>query len=185
MEDIWISWECLKSMQRDDERWLAFYNCGEASGARYNKLLLRLMSSQRHKHVQFIPLPPRKEFTPFPDTIDKDHDKTLPFQHYISHLPLNKEPSSLYRTYQRLIWDMKQLNPSENLSYNFVMTTEWMFLSPRSKDDYIGEEYEIGVNSTGMIGLLLTKSEKESEFLEKTGPLTILSCVGKPWPSSS
>lgn len=33
--DIWATWECLTNMQRDsDERWLAFYNCGEVSGAR-------------------------------------------------------------------------------------------------------------------------------------------------------
>ena len=34
LEDIWVTWECLMKMQQDNERWLAFYNCGEASGAR-------------------------------------------------------------------------------------------------------------------------------------------------------
>lgn len=76
---------------------------------------------------------------------------------------------------------MERLNP-EKVSYNFAMTTEWMFLSPRLQGDYVGEGYKIGVNSTGMIGLLLTKSEEESKFLERIGLLTILSSVGKPWP---
>jgi ATP adenylyltransferase/5',5'''-P-1,P-4-tetraphosphate phosphorylase II len=34
-QDISIIWDCLKKMERGNERWLAFYNCGEASGARY------------------------------------------------------------------------------------------------------------------------------------------------------
>lgn len=68
-----------------------------------------------------------------------------------------------------------------NVSYNFVMTTQWMFISPREKDDYRGEQYKIAVNSTGMVGLLLTKSPEESEFLERVGPATILGQVGKSW----
>jgi ATP adenylyltransferase/5',5'''-P-1,P-4-tetraphosphate phosphorylase II len=61
------------------------------------------------------------------------------------------------------------------------MTREWMFLSPRKKDDYINQEYRIGVNSTGMIGLLLTKSPEESQFLEDIGPVTVLEDVGISW----
>lgn len=68
-----------------------------------------------------------------------------------------------------------------NISYNFVMTTDWMFVSPRDKDDYRGEQYKIAVNSTGMVGLLLTKSPEESDFLERVGPATILGQVGIPW----
>lgn len=70
----------------------------------------------------------------------------------------------------------------EKLSYNFVMTTDWMFVSPRSKDDFIEDGYKIAVNSTGMVGLLLTKSQEESDFIERVGPLTILSNVGVLWP---
>ena len=146
--------------------------------------------SQQHKHVQFIPLPPREEFTPFPDTLienNKNQDKSLPFQHYISPFPLDKSPSSLYSTYTKLITEMKQQNPSEGekkVSYNFAMTTEWIFVAPRRKGDYIEQGYKIGVNSTGMIGLLLTKSEEESQILEDIGPLTVLEYVGKPWSSS-
>jgi len=33
VEDINVTWECLTRMQQDHERWLAFYNCGEVSGA--------------------------------------------------------------------------------------------------------------------------------------------------------
>lgn len=129
-------------------------------------------------------MPPREEFTPFPDNLNKDgklDDKSLPFQHYISSLPINKNSATLYRTYRQLLFVMQRFNP-EKVSYNFAMTTEWMFLSPRLKGDYVGDGYRISVNSTGMIGLLLTKSEEQSKFLERIGPLTILSHVGKPWP---
>ena len=78
---------------------------------------------------------------------------------------------------------MSQLNPKEKVSYNFVMTTEWMYICPRSNDDYHGEGYIISVNSTGMVGLFLTKSEEESAFLERIGALTVLTQVGKPWPA--
>jgi len=61
------------------------------------------------------------------------------------------------------------------------MTTQWMFIAPRTKDDYIGEGYKIAVNSTGMVGLLLTKSEEETAFLERISPSTVLAHVGKPW----
>jgi ATP adenylyltransferase len=135
--------------------------------------------------LQFIPLPPRNEFSPFPDHIigtnNKDHDKSIPFQHYISRLPENKTSATLYRTYRQLLFQANQEN-NANFSYNFVMTTQWMFISPRSKDDYIGEGYKLSVNSTGMVGLLLTKSEDETAFLERISPATILAYVGKPWP---
>jgi ATP adenylyltransferase C-terminal domain len=78
---------------------------------------------------------------------------------------------------------MQQLEANDTISYNFVMTTEWMYVCPRSKDAYHGSGHTIDVNSTGMVGLLLTKSEEESTFLEKMGPLSVLAEVGKPWPS--
>jgi ATP adenylyltransferase/5',5'''-P-1,P-4-tetraphosphate phosphorylase II len=77
------------------------------------------------------------------------------------------------------------MRDDSNLSYNFVMTTDWMFVSPRDKDDYRGQDHKIAVNSTGMVGLLLTKSTEESEFLERVGPSSILATVGKPWPQTT
>jgi len=65
------------------------------------------------------------------------------------------------------------------------MTTEWMFISPRIKEDYVDQGYTINVNSTGMVGLLLTKSEQESAFVENIGPITILAQVSKPWPQTT
>jgi ATP adenylyltransferase/5',5'''-P-1,P-4-tetraphosphate phosphorylase II len=113
----------------------------------------------------------------------------LPFQHYVSSLPENKHAASLYRTYRRLVWDMKRgrgpTAPTDSLSYNYVMTTQWMFICPRSTGDFRDQGREIGVNSTGMVGLLLTKSQDESDFVEQYGPGRILSFVGEPWPSQS
>ena len=140
-------------------------------------------NSQQHKHVQLIPLPKRDEFTPFPDSLTGAlHNKSLPFQHYTSQLPTSPTPSTLHKIYNELLSRANQSTAqNEKLSYNFVMTTEWMFISPRSKDDYIDNGHKIAVNSTGMVGLLLTKSEEQSQFVEEIGPLTILAFVGKPW----
>jgi len=65
------------------------------------------------------------------------------------------------------------------------MTTEWIFLSPRIRDDYTEENQSIAVNSTGMVGMLLTKSEEQTEFVEQVGPLNILANVGKPWSQNA
>ena len=148
----------------------------------------RSLQSQKHKHVQFIPLPPRDEFSPFPDDLVRrhvDNDMTIPFQHYVSALPENKTSETLYRSYRRLLWDTKRDNQEDDLSYNFVMTTEWIFISPRSKDDFIDQGQRIAVNSTGMVGLLLTKSEEQTEFVERVGPINILAHVGKPWSQNA
>jgi ATP adenylyltransferase/5',5'''-P-1,P-4-tetraphosphate phosphorylase II len=125
-------------------------------------------------------LPPREEFTPFPDVLVEravEKDTAIPFQHYVSSLPVLSLP---YGVYRRLLGDMRTFNEG-SVSYNFVMTKEWIFLSPRKKDDYIGEGFKIGVNSTGMVGLLLTKSEEESQFLERIGPVSVLEDVGISW----
>jgi ATP adenylyltransferase/5',5'''-P-1,P-4-tetraphosphate phosphorylase II len=34
-DDVNVSWECLRRMERRNERWMAFYNCGDESGARF------------------------------------------------------------------------------------------------------------------------------------------------------
>lgn len=141
--------------------------------------------SQQHKHLQFIPLPPVEEFSPFPDSLvpDRTYDTTIPFQHFIAPLSKNAPSTTVYKAYRDLLKKMRS-GGGKRSSYNFVMTTDWVFVSPRSKGDYIDGDHKIGVNSTGMVGLLLTKSEEESEFLERVGPLSILTELGKPWPSS-
>ena len=146
-----------------------------------------LMGSQQHKHVQFIPLPPREEYTPFPDLLHQQNlqsNRQLPFQHYITSIPPEATPTVLINTYTTLLTTLRRSNPHSKLSYNFVMTPDWIFVSPREKDDYQREGHKIGVNSTGMVGLLLTKSDQETAFVEKIGPLAILADVGSPWPAA-
>jgi ATP adenylyltransferase/5',5'''-P-1,P-4-tetraphosphate phosphorylase II len=187
-DDVRVSWECLRKMERGNERWMAFYNCGGESGARsfLPSLDRAYEGSQQHKHLQFIPLPPVDEFSPFPDSLvpDRKYDTTIPFQHFIASVPENTPPETVYKVYKDLLQEIHSRD-GERSSYNFVMTTHWFFVSPRSKGDYIDGEHKIGVNSTGMVGLLLTRSEDESDFLEGVGPLSILAALGKPWPTSS
>jgi len=137
--------------------------------------------------VQFIPLPRREEFTPFPDILQQSlqSNHKLPFQHYIAPLSHDAAPEASLDTYNNLLTTLREHNPHPNLSYNFAMTTDWIFVAPRRKDDYQHEGYKIGVNSTGMVGLLLTKSDEETAFIEKVGPLAVLEDVGCPWPSNT
>ena len=146
------------------------------------------MGSQQHKHVQFIPLPPSEEFTPFPDILHKQNlqsNKQLPFQHYVASLPHGSTPEACLDAYNKLLTTLREHNTQRKLSYNFAMTTDWIFVAPRKKDDYQHEGYKIGVNSTGMIGLLLTKSDEETAFIEKVGPLAVLEDVGCLWPTNN
>jgi sulfate adenylyltransferase (ADP) / ATP adenylyltransferase len=187
-DDVKVSWECLRRMENGNERWMAFYNCGSESGARsvHPSLCGAYEGSQQHKHLQFIPLPQVDEFSPFPDFLvpDRKYDTAIPFQHFIAPLSETTPPKTVYKAYKHLLEEIHSRDGTRS-SYNFVMTTHWVFVSPRSKGDYIYGDYKIGVNSTGIVGLLLTRSEEESEFLERVGPLSILSALGKPWPTSS
>ena len=42
-EDVQKTWECLAEMEKENGRWLAFYNCGEFSGARYLSPIVSLI----------------------------------------------------------------------------------------------------------------------------------------------
>jgi ATP adenylyltransferase/5',5'''-P-1,P-4-tetraphosphate phosphorylase II len=67
------------------------------------------------------------------------------------------------------------------------MTSDWLFIAPRTKEDFPLQEDNdlLSVNSTGMIGLLLTKSLSESNLVEELGPTRILAVVGSPWINKS
>jgi ATP adenylyltransferase/5',5'''-P-1,P-4-tetraphosphate phosphorylase II len=110
---------------------------------------------------------------------------SIPFQHYISSILDEKSSESLYHIYRHLLFDLKRDNQEEEVSYNFVMTMDWIFLSPRTMDDYTDTDQRIAVNSTGMVGLLLTKSDEQTEFVERVRPLSILASVGKPWSQNA
>lgn len=177
---------------------LAFYNCGEESGA-----------SQPHKHIQVLPLkrddgpqPPIKKL--YDEIYDRQIGQIyainkLPFVHVIMALDSNiirnataKEDLTDYLAqmffgildamFQQLRENAKPLNTS----YNFLMTEDFMMLVPRSKEtatiEHNGKTFEFSLNSLAYAGLLLCKTEEELEALQAQDNLmSLLTQTGVAW----
>lgn len=80
----------------------------------------------------------------------------------------------------------KHATPSNEMSYNFIMTQQFMMLVPRSKElgtiTHNGQDVVLSINSLGFAGLLLVKTEQELEAVEKSADLmALLTQVGHPW----
>ncbi|CEP19887.1 hypothetical protein [Parasitella parasitica] len=178
---------------------LAFYNCGPNSGA-----------SQGHKHIQVLPLnqvhkyqPPVKQlFDEIPDrhigqiyAISK-----LPFVHVIIGLDSstirsiqdNKEQLTDYlaQTFfgilDAMFQQLRENSSPVNVSYNFLMTQDFMMLVPRSNEcatiEHSGKSFEFSINSLGFCGSMLCKTEEELEALKAQDNLMdVLTQVGIAW----
>jgi sulfate adenylyltransferase (ADP) / ATP adenylyltransferase len=171
LEDFTAMWACLADFDG-----LAFYNSGKIAGA-----------SQRHKHLQLVPLPlaPSGVQIPIEPLLraEQFHDLRasslkLPFVHAFA--PLNphwvKSPFTaaqgtleVYRTLLNAVGlDARQLG-----AYNLLATREWMLIVPRSQEYF----QSISVNSLGFAGALLVRNAAEMQLLKTEGPMTILKNV--------
>ncbi|KAK9241321.1 ATP adenylyltransferase-domain-containing protein [Lipomyces kononenkoae] len=178
--DLSATWECLQANIQGGSRLLAFYNCGEFSGA-----------SQEHKHIQFIPVPQDLKLLPdaalaYGVPISKDaigqfptSHPDVPFAHFVLPIPRNPSTEDLVMRFSSLLartLTALREHGQRSISFNFAMTKDWMFLAPRGQESYEG----ISVNATGMVGLLLAKSEEQLDFIKSTGPLEVTAKVGLP-----
>ncbi len=158
---------------------LAFYNSGKTAGA-----------SQRHKHLQIVPLPmvPDGEKIPIDRAIatarfDNGIGVTsyFPFRHALAkldsawvHSPVESAAEILefYLTLLKAVG----IEGSDGMSgkhsgdYNLLVTREWMLVVPRSYEDF----QSISVNSLGFAGALLVKNQEQMKIIKEHKPLTIL-----------
>ena len=167
---------------------LAFYNGGETAGA-----------SQKHKHLQMIPLPmgerpgdpvseksPRIPMEPLFENARFDSGLAvipgLPFRHsFGAFLPdlsshLDEFAEDAHILYRRML-DEVGLNPLKDPEtemqsgpYNLLFTREWMLLVPRTRE-FFGP---ISINALGFAGALLAKNQQEMELLLKQGGMGVL-----------
>jgi ATP adenylyltransferase len=159
---------------------LVFYNSGKLAGA-----------SQRHKHLQLVPLPLVPQGLSLPispwitDVCLKQEINTIPQFPFINAIaacpdicstnPLEIAPILLEK-YQQLLTKM-DLDPHKSgkpAPYNLLMTRQWMMIIPRSKESY----KNISINSLGFAGALLVRNAEQMEQLKQIGPLTFLQKVG-------
>lgn len=168
---------------------LAFYNSGSLAGA-----------SQRHKHLQLVPLPlvddgaeipiaPLLKTAKFEAGVGKIPD--LPFVHGIAKFDptwINSPDVAAemtlkyYLNLQKavgLLNDLEEISDRPNGAYNLLATREWMIIVPRSQEFFQG----ISINSLGFAGALLVKNQEQKELLLEIGPLKILTAVAQPWNS--
>lgn len=177
-QDFQAMWFCLAEIDG-----LVFYNAGKIAGA-----------SQRHKHLQLVPTPlapNQKESVPiaalfasavFDGDIGKIPD--LPFVHgfYRFDSDLINSPNQaakitleIYYKLLKAVDLMAENTQNQTLkTYNFLATREWMFIVPRSQ-----EEFEsISINSLGFAGALLVRNQRQMQMLKDCKPMTILKQVG-------
>lgn len=160
---------------------LAFYNGGEIAGA-----------SQKHKHLQLIPLPffPNIELLPITPAIDKTKFNngvgsisSFFFKNAIARLdstvfdnPLKAAQSMLeayYTLLKRVGFTLEKNQIEQPGAYNFLATREWMMIIPRIKESCQG----ISVNSLGFAGSLFVKNQASLELLKEITPIKLLAEV--------
>ncbi|MBD2387981.1 ATP adenylyltransferase family protein [Cylindrospermum sp. FACHB-282] len=164
--DFAAMWACLA-----DFNGLVFYNSGKIAGA-----------SQRHKHLQIVPLPLVPSGVQIPmealltEAKFQDAIATIPrfpFVHAFTTLnPLMGAEATLERYYSLL--QAVDLKPSG--AYNLLATREWMLIVVRSHEEF----EKISVNSLGFAGALLVKNQEQMQILKEYGPMTILRKVAVP-----
>jgi sulfate adenylyltransferase (ADP) / ATP adenylyltransferase len=147
---------------------LGFYNAGPAAGA-----------SQRHKHLQLIPLSALPEarlpIEPLLRTVQMTGATgtvpSLPFSHAYALM----EPawidqrrdgaSSLLSCYHSLLRSVGLSIEMPSVPYNLLLTRRWLLLVPRSEEYFEG----ISINALGFAGALLVKNAAQLAILRKHG----------------
>ncbi len=154
---------------------LGFYNAGTVAGA-----------SQRHKHLQLVPLPLAKQLA-FPVPIEPALDGTvsdtpgacpsLPWLH--GFVRFGSSPFDDTSAAERLLAayrDLLHVLPRPASPYNLLCTREWMLLVPRSAEHASG----MSVNALGYAGALLVRNDAELHEVERMGPMSLLQRVSFP-----
>ena len=162
---------------------LGFYNGGEIAGA-----------SQRHKHLQLVPLPLSAQGPPVPveplfESVRAQAGMVrvpgLPFRHAFAWIepawfgdPL-AAGSRLHALYVELLARAglgasdAQGEALQSAPYNLLATRRWMLLVARTKEGFDG----ISVNALGFAGSLFVRSRTQLDALKRSGPMAALRAV--------
>ena len=169
LQDFIALWTCLREYDG-----LTFYNAGKNAGA-----------SQRHKHLQLIPLPllpgsaiaietwlASAEFEGAIATIPQ-----LPFAHGLMRLSSWVQPDqAAEETIAGYYTLLDRLNLRAGSAYNLLATREWLLMVPRSRESF----ESISVNSLGFAGSLFVRDQAQMQLLKERRPMTILTQVAVP-----
>ncbi len=156
---------------------LVFFNGGRIAGA-----------SQRHKHLQAIPLPGEETGHKLYDLTkalpligryqrsdtDTDELPLLPFKHRFFRAE-ELHAGSFFQAYRDFCeaLDLQTTDAHPFKPYNLLMTREWMLVVPRSQE-HAGR---ISVNALGYTGAMLARTEEDLRDIRNLGPLQLLRSV--------
>ena len=159
---------------------LGFYNGGRVAGA-----------SQRHKHLQTIPLPlyeggPQLPIDPLIEAVPSAEGLTrlpvLPFRHRLARLAPERLGDPVRAAWQtrRLYLEMLRTldippvqvegEQRQSYPYNLLLTRRWMMVVPR-RAEHVGST---SVNAMGFAGSLFVRNEEALEAVRRVGPMTLL-----------
>ncbi|MDM9382750.1 phosphorylase [Chlorogloeopsis sp. ULAP01] len=175
LQDFVAMWACMTEFDG-----LTFYNAGKMAGA-----------SQRHKHLQIVPLPlvPKGPQIPIEPLLTSAQFQNsiatipgLPFLHAFAFLD-SCLGQSLFSTAEKTLLCYHSLLKAVGLevgegnrqagAYNLLVTRKWMLVVRRSQEYF----ESIPVNSLGFAGTLFVRNEEQMQFLKQHGPMTILKNV--------
>jgi ATP adenylyltransferase len=181
LNDFEALWACMSEYNS-----FGFYNGGEEAGA-----------SQRHKHLQMVPLPlaPEGPEIPIEPLMKKArlHDRlgTIPglsFSHVFALLGEDKKVSRHVRAKKSLALYSAMLEKvgldapragmltKQSRPYCLLLTRKWMLLVPRSREFFDS----ISINSLGFAGALLVRDNEQMARIKKIGPMNVLKSVALP-----
>lgn len=170
--DFAAMWSCMADFDG-----LAFYNGGQVAGA-----------SQKHKHLQLVPLPlvPNGTKLPIEPLLSSASFKgsvgtipKLPFVHAFTRLNPDwaKSPISAgVATLKQYHDSLAAVGLQNGGAYNLLATREWMLIIPRQHECF----ESISVNSLGFAGALLVRNAEQLQRLKDYGPMNILKSVAIP-----
>jgi len=180
--DFQALWRCLLESPS-----LGFYNSGAAAGA-----------SQRHKHLQLVPLPlfvpSAASQTTLPSLFDAarvppgkiQRTGILPVAHAFTrwevgeHEPADALAARAWTCYRQMLQELDIRLPRSphaliEIPYNLLVTRRWMLLVPRASECY----REVSLNALAFAGALLTSNTGQLKQLQRAGPFAALKAVGR------
>ena len=137
---------------------LVFYNGGEKAGA-----------SQRHRHLQWVPIPLAEGETHLPM---QSALSRLPFTHGRIDFQTESRTEEIVEGYYTLLRHLALdgANGWQAQPYNLLLTREWVMLIPRREECWEG----ISVNALGYAGSLFAPNDAARMRIREVGGMTIL-----------
>ena len=165
-DDLAAAIETLRTLEKADKPFYAFYNCGKAAG-----------QSRNHKHIQVSPA--TRELLPDDSAYNPN---SVPFVHFLHRFtPNDVDGFKLHHTYSRLLNKAKEClklpADAAHVPHNMVMTMRWIMVIPRRH----APDLTVWIpNAPGMLGFIFLPNFELVEEWKRVGPSNVYHQCGVP-----